>query len=59
MEWDGATIGWEYDESLYQRHYMYISGSNSSDVGCAYSSSYSAVFHKLEISKNIKLSCET
>ena len=48
MEWDGATIGWQYDESLYQRHY--ISGSNSSDVGCAYSSSYSAVVYRLDSS---------
>ena len=45
MEWDGATIGWEYDDSLYQRHPF--SGSNSDDVGCA---SHSAIVYRLDSS---------
>ena len=46
MEWGGATIGWQATSSLYQEHYL--SGPNSADVGCEYSSSSSAIVYRLD-----------
>ena len=46
MEWGGAEIGWQATSSLYQKHNL--SGYYSTDVGCAYSSSYSAIVYRLD-----------
>ena len=47
MEWGGGVIGWQASSSNYTSHYL--SGrSNSNDIGCLYSSSYSAVVFRLE-----------
>ena len=46
MEWDEAEIGWQATSSLYQRHPL--SGSFSDEVGCEYSSSYSAIVYRLD-----------
>ena len=46
MQWDGASIGWQATSSLYQQHPL--SGYNSDDVGCEYSSSYSAIVYRLD-----------
>ena len=52
MEWGGGEIGWQASYSTYKSHYL--SGlSNSDDIGCLYSSSYSALVYRLEC----KLSC--
>ena len=42
MNWDGADIGWA--ESYYE-HYdeHYLSRESSSDIGCLYSSFYTAL----------------
>ena len=50
MEWGGGTIGWQDSSSNNASNYMshYLSGrSNSYDIGCLYSSSYSAVVFRL------------
>ena len=46
MEWDGANIGWQATNSLYQRHPL--SGSRSADIGCEYSSFYSGIVYRLD-----------
>ena len=47
MEWDGGGIGWQAGSSEYESHYL--SGlSNSSDIGCLYSSSYSAIVYRID-----------
>ena len=45
MGWGGATIGWAYSGSVYEKHSL--SGSNSASIGCEYSSNASAVIHKI------------
>ena len=46
MEWGGGVIGWQEDLSDYNSHYL--SGeSDSNDVGCLYSSSFSAIVFKV------------
>ena len=48
MEWGGGVIGWQDSSSNYVSHYL--SGrSNSNNIGCLYSSSYSAVVYKLKL----------
>ena len=50
MEWGGGVIGWQ--EGLLQYNSHYLSGeSNSNDVGCLYSTSYSAVVFKVDDGK--------
>ena len=50
MEWGGGVIGWQEGSSQYNSHYL--SGeSHSNDVGCLYSSSYSAVVFKIDNGK--------
>ncbi|CAI8021019.1 Low-density lipoprotein receptor-related protein 4 [Geodia barretti] len=46
MGWGGATIGWAYSGSVYEKHSL--SGSNSASIGCEYSSNASAVIHKID-----------
>ena len=47
MEWGGGEIGWQDSSSDYASHYL--SGSSiSNDIGCLYSSSYSAVVFRLD-----------
>ena len=47
MEWGGAVIGWQASPTLFERHRL--SGtSNSKDVGCLYSSTYSALVYRLD-----------
>ena len=47
MEWSGGVIGWQDSSFNYASHYL--SGhSDSNDIGCLYSSSYSAVVFRLE-----------
>ena len=46
MEWGGATIGWAYSNSVYQRHSLSKS-IYSDDIGCRYSSSSSIIVYKL------------
>ena len=47
MEWGGGVIGWQASFSNYMSHYL--SGHlNSNDIGCLYSSSYSAVVYRLD-----------
>ena len=45
MEWNGATIGWQASRTVYRRHPL--SGPNSADIGCEYSTSYSAIVYRL------------
>ena len=50
MGWGGGVIGWQEDLLQYNSHYL--SGeSNSNDVGCLYSNSYSAVVFKIDDGK--------
>ena len=46
MEWDGATIGWAYSSTLYERHNL--SGTRSAEVGCRYSATNSAIVYRLD-----------
>lgn len=46
MEWSGATIGWAYSNSVYQRHPLSRS-RNSDDIGCRYSSTSSIIVYRL------------
>ena len=46
MEWDGAIIGWAKSSTLYEKHTL--SGFSSDDIGCRYSSSYSAVIYRVD-----------
>ena len=47
MEWGGGVIGWQASTSEYNSHYL--SGeSNSSEVGCLYSDTYSAIVFKID-----------
>ena len=55
MEWGGGVIGWQ--ASTYQYNTHYLSGeSNSNDVGCLYSTTYSAVLFELYDGK-YKIEC--
>ena len=45
MEWGGGAIGWQASSTQYQTHSL--SGTNSDDIGCYYSNSYSAIVYKL------------
>ena len=46
MGWGGGVIGWQAYFSQYNSHYL--SGkNNSNDIGCLYSSTYSAVVFKI------------
>ena len=50
MEWGGGVIGWQKGSSQYNSHYL--SGrSDSNDVGCLYSKTYSAVVFKIDDGK--------
>ena len=50
MGWGGGVIGWQDDFSQYNSHYL--SGeSDSNDIGCLYSNSYSAVVFKIDDGK--------
>ena len=51
MEWGGAEIGWWATSSLHQAHPL--SGRNSDDVGCKYSSSRSAIVYRLDSKYNV------
>ena len=53
MEWGGATIGWAYSSSLYEKHTL--SGSNSDVIGCYYSSSSSAIVYDVYSGKIVDL----
>ena len=46
MEWDGAIIGWAKSSTLYEKHTL--SGFSSDEIGCRYSSSYSAVIYRVD-----------
>ena len=46
MEWGGGGIGWQTSSSQYEVHSL-SGDSNSDDIGCLYSSSYSAIVYKL------------
>lgn len=47
MEWGGGTIGWQASTSEHGLHSL--SGDpDSNDVGCMYSTNYSAVVFRLE-----------
>ena len=45
MQWGGGAIGWQASSLQHETHYL--SGDNSDDIGCLYSSSYSAIVYKL------------
>ena len=46
MGWGGGVIGWQVSRTFYESHSL--SGrANSNDVGCLYSSTYSAVVYRL------------
>ena len=47
MEWGGGVIGWQANTSEYNSHYL-SGDSNSSEVGCLYSNTYSAIVFKLD-----------
>ena len=50
MEWGGGVIGWQ--EGLLQYNSHYLSGdSDSNDIGCLYSTTYSAVVFKIDDGK--------
>ena len=50
MEWGGGVIGWQASTSQYNSHYL--SGKSiSHDVGCLYSTTYSAVVFKIDDGK--------
>ena len=46
MEWGGGVIGWQASPSHYASHSRSADSQNS-NIGCLYSSSYSAVVYKL------------
>jgi hypothetical protein len=46
MEWDGGEIGWR-DGSSQQVTHPLNGSSNSSDIGCLYSETYSAIVYRL------------
>ena len=46
MGWGGGVIGWQQSTMFYESHPL--SGqANSNDVGCLYSSTYSAIVYQL------------
>ena len=45
MGWGGATIGWAYSGSVYEKHSL--SGSNSARIGCRYYSTNRVLIYKL------------
>ena len=45
MEWGGGEIGWQASSLQNETHYL--TGNNSDDIGCLYSSSYSVIVYKL------------
>ena len=47
MEWGGGVIGWQASISQYNSHYL-SGDSDSSEVGCLYSDTYSAIVFKLD-----------
>ncbi|CAI8021025.1 Alpha-tectorin [Geodia barretti] len=53
MEWGGATIGWAYSGSLYEKHFL--SGSESARIGCEISPSYTAILYRLSRSAGCQL----
>ena len=50
MEWGGGVIGWQESLSQYNSHSL-SGDSNSNDVGCLYSTTYSAVVFKIDDGK--------
>ena len=50
MEWGGGVIGWQQSSTQYNSH-SFSGHSNSNDVGCLYSTSYSAVVFKIDDGK--------
>ena len=46
MEWAGATIGWQASRKNYKAHSLSGESTNK-DIGCLYSSTYSAVAYKI------------
>ena len=50
MQWGGGLIGWQEGYSQYNTHYL-SGDSNSSEVGCLYSTTYSAVVFKINDGK--------
>ena len=46
MEWGGGVIGWQQSLSEFNSHSL-SGDSNSNDIGCLYSSSYSAVVFRI------------
>ena len=46
MEWGGGVIGWQQSSTEFNSHSL-SGDSNSNDVGCLYSSSYSAVVFRI------------
>ena len=47
MEWGGGVIGWQANTSQYNSHSL-SGDSNSNDVGCLYSTTYSAVVFRID-----------
>ena len=56
MHWSGATIGWAFSDTLYDTHPL--SGSNSADIGCEYSTTYSAIVYRLDICTSEEFTCD-
>ena len=50
MEWGGGVIGWQASGLHYNSHYL-SGDSNSNDIGCLYSTTYSAVVFKINNGK--------
>ena len=46
MEWSGGVIGWQASSSDYEAHSL-SGDSDNDDIGCRYSSSYSAVVYPI------------
>ena len=47
MEWGGGVIGWQASRTDFYTHYL-SRRIDSNDVGCLYSSSYSAIVYRLD-----------
>ena len=54
MDWGGGVIGWQASSSQYNSHYL-SGDSNSNDIGCLYSNTYSAVVFKIDDGKYASL----
>ena len=54
MRWGGGVIGWQESLSQYNSHYL-SGDSNSNDIGCLYSTNYSAAVFKIDDGKYVFL----